>query len=149
MSIEQVANKVKMPWALKIALGLLSIRIFFVLLIVVLQSFFLASPPTSGVALGVWEGLQNSLGDNAKNPAFVMGYSFASMLLAFPIIPAILKRSRGWLKAARICIIIEMLSNFGNVNLFGAIGDVILIILLFSNGAKRYVAKEVQEVPPG
>lgn len=145
MSTPSAADKVKMPISLRFAVGLLAIRIFFILLIVTLQTYFLASPPTSGAALGVWEGMQNSLGANASNPAFVMGYSFGSLLLSLPILPAAFQRSKGWLKAARICIILEMLANFGNVNLPGAVGDIILTCLLFSKGAKKYVAKEAQE----
>lgn len=137
-----------MPISLRFAVGLLLIRIFFILLIVTLQTWFVSSPPTSGVALGVWEGLQHSLGDKATDPSYVMGYSFASMLLALPVFPAAYKRSKGWLKAARICIIVEMLANFGNGNIPGVIGDIILTFLLFSKGAKKYVTQEVQETLP-
>ncbi len=148
INTESATNKTKMPISLRFAVGLLLVRIFFILLIVTLQTWFLSSPPTSGAALGVWEGLQHSLGDKATNPGYVMGYSFASTLLVLPIFPAAYKRSKGWLKAARICIIVEMLANLGNANIPGVIGDIILTFLLFSKGAKKYVAQEVQETLP-
>ncbi len=143
ITTEQIDGKIKMPISLKFAVGLLFFRIAIIMVLVTLQSIFLANPPTSGAALGVWQGLQASLGANAKDPGYILGYSLASLSLTLPVLPATFRRSKRWLKAARICIVVELLSNLGRVSIPGIFGDIVMIFVLFSKGATKYVAQDI------
>ncbi len=138
---KQTSEKIKMPISLKFAVGFVFVRIFFGLFTVALQ-LIATFNPTADYAIGIQRGLKASFGDEGTNSGYVVGYLVASLMLVMPIVPAAFKRSKRWLTAARVCIVVEMLSNFGKVNIAGAIGDIILACLLFSKGGKKYVAEE-------
>lgn len=149
MTSAAVETKLKMPISLKFAVGFVCWKIFCILLILFFQVLFMSAPPTEpGFLQGVYKGMQSSLGDKVGDPAYIFGYSLASLSLALPILPAAFNRSKRWLTAARVCVIVQMLANMGGANIPGAVGDLINVCLLFSKGAKRYVAKEAAAASP-
>lgn len=148
MTAAAVETKVKMPISLKFAVGFVFWKVFCILLLVSFQTFFLYAPPTEpGFLQGVYKGMQSSLGEKVGDPAYIFGYSIASLSLAFPILPAAFNRSKRWLTAARVCVIVQLLANIGGANIPGAVGDLINVCLLFSKGARLYTAREAASAP--
>ncbi len=143
MSANTSISRKVMPVSLKIVLGILIFKIVGILTISAFQFWFVANPPTSGTWYEFWEGMKASLGANAMRPAYVLGYMLGPFLLSFPPLVAILKPSRFWLIAARVCTILDLLVNLGQAKVVPAIGDAVIVFVLFSKSAKYYLAKDV------
>ena len=140
-----------MPITLKLLLGISILRMTAFLIFDILIIIFLFYHPESGGLSSFRAHLaERQIGvlDYGTNQALnaVVVISIGLVLLA-PVIAAIKFRSKKWVYAGRISLILLLLSNVFRIRLYSVILDVVSLALFFTKGSRSYLSANESKLP--